>query len=68
MIAWVFRVLAMILGCGAIYLLWSEPGSDYTFALVVLAISAAFLSYRFHIKDRLNRHTDEAADRTAVEE
>lgn len=61
MIERVFKIVAVVLAFAAIYLLWLDAHSDYAFAAIVLTVSATFLSYRFHIKDRMDRRAAEAS-------
>jgi hypothetical protein len=49
-----FQIAAAVLAVVSIYLLVTDPRSDYFFAAVVLTICAGFLAYRFHLKERLN--------------
>jgi drug/metabolite transporter (DMT)-like permease len=49
----IFRYLTIALAVVSAYLLWSDPRGDYTFFAVILMICAAFLSYRFRLKERL---------------
>jgi len=55
MIELTLKLSAVVLGICAVYLLWVDARGDYTFAAVVVTISAAFLSYRFHIKGRMEQ-------------
>ena len=59
MVSRLLQAAAVVLGFVAIYLIWTDTGSDYAFAAVVLTICAAFLSYRFRIRDRLNQNGPE---------
>jgi predicted membrane protein len=59
-----FQILAVILGGVAAYFLW-QGNADYTFAAVVFAAVSFFISMRFQIRERLDRHE---AERLAEEE
>jgi hypothetical protein len=48
-----FQIAAVVLGFAAIYFAVTDPRGDYLFASVVLTISAAFLAYRFHLKEQI---------------
>jgi len=62
MVQLIFFVLAILLGFTGIYFLWSDPHGDLAFASIVLTLSAAFLSYRFKIKNRMNGRAGESDD------
>ncbi|HEV7701105.1 MAG TPA: hypothetical protein VGO43_12810 [Pyrinomonadaceae bacterium] len=60
----IFQFVAGVFGLVATYFAWTEPKSDYLFPVIVLAISSAFLAYRFHVKARIDAHsaTDTRSD------
>ncbi|MBV9241575.1 MAG: hypothetical protein JO314_06165 [Acidobacteria bacterium] len=51
-----FQIAAVVLAMLSVYLVVTDPRSDYLFASVILMICAGFLAYRFHIKARLDSH------------
>jgi len=58
-----FQVAAAALAVVAAYLLFTDPRSDYLFAAAILMICSLFLSYRFHLKQRIDsRPADEEQD------
>jgi drug/metabolite transporter (DMT)-like permease len=48
-----FQIAAAALAFVGLYLVFTDPRSDYVFASFILMICAAFLAYRFHLKQRL---------------
>jgi hypothetical protein len=50
----IFQIAAVVLALVSIYLVVTDPRSDYLFASFILMICAGFLAYRFHLKERLN--------------
>lgn len=49
-----FQIAAAALALVSVYLFFSDRRSDYFCASFILMICAAFLAYRFHLKERLN--------------
>ena len=56
-----FQIAAAALAFVSVYLLFTDPRSDYFFASIILMICAAFLAYRFHLKERINESREGAA-------
>ena len=54
-----FQVAALAFAIVAVFLLVTDPRSDYFFPAVILMICAGFLSYRFHLKQRLHDRADQ---------
>ena len=55
-----FGILAVLLAAIAAYFWW-QGDSDTTFVLAVFAAASAFLSYRFHLKQRLAANQERKA-------
>jgi hypothetical protein len=55
-----FQVAALAFAIVAAYLVFADPRSDYLFPAVVLMVCSGFLSYRFHLKDRLGERRSAA--------
>ncbi len=58
-----FQIVAVAFLVVSLYLLVTDPRSDYFFASIILMICAGFLAYRFHLEDRINsREVDSEND------
>ena len=54
-----FQIAAAALAFVSLYLVVTDPRSDYFFASFILTICAGFLAYRFHLKERVTERQAE---------
>ena len=58
-----FQLTTAVLAAISVYLVFTDPRSDYLFASFILTICAGFLAYRFHLKERVaERHAEREND------